>query len=262
MVEERAPGGSMVEIDGRRLEYRVIGEGMGPKLVFLHEGLGSKDLWRDFPGDVVEVTGRPGLVYSREGHGWSDPVREPRTPRFMHYEALVVLPRLLERLEVSAPILIGHSDGASIAVIHAGAGRPVAGLVLLAPHVFVERESIAAIESARARFETTDLPQRMARYHRDPYSTFHAWNDIWLDPGFRDWNIEDSLSGITCPILLIQGLDDEYGTLAQVDAIERGLRGPVERLLLADCGHSPHLAQPAAVLAATGRFVNRITGEA
>ncbi|MGH8950086.1 MAG: alpha/beta fold hydrolase [Acidimicrobiia bacterium] len=248
----------MLEIDGLRLEYRLIGEGNGPALVFLHEGLGSMGLWRKFPDLLVEATGSRGLVYSRAGHGRSDPVHERRTPDFMHREALVVLPRLLEELEISFPILIGHSDGASIALIHAGAGHPVSGLVLLAPHVFVEPESVAGIEAARERFETTDLAERMARHHLDPRSTFRGWNDIWLDSAFRDWNIEDSLPGVKCPTLLIQGLDDEYGTLAQLDAIERGLAGPSQRLVLEDCGHSPHLAQPDQVLLATARFVSEI----
>ena len=248
----------MVEIDGLRLEYRTIGEGSGPALVFLHEGLGSMGLWRDFPDEVAAATGHRGLVYSRAGHGRSDPLRERRTPDFMHHEARVVLPRLLDELGVVEPILIGHSDGASIALIHTGAGHPVSGLILLAPHVFVEPESIKGIEAARVRFETTDLAERMARYHLDPNATFRGWNDIWLDPAFRDWNIEDSLPGVKCSTLLIQGLDDEYGTLAQLDAIEKGLAGPSERLVLEDCGHSPHLAQPDAVLRATTRFVSEI----
>jgi pimeloyl-ACP methyl ester carboxylesterase len=248
----------VVESDGRRLEHRLIGNGEGPGLVFLHEGLGSMGLWREFPDHLVEVTGRRGLVYSRVGHGWSDPLRERRTPNFMHHEALVVLPRLLEDLGVVEPMLIGHSDGASIALIHAGAGHRVAGLVLLAPHVFVEPESIAGIEAARVRFETSDLVERMARYHRDPRSTFRSWNDIWLDPDFRDWNIEDSLPHVVCPVLLIQALDDEYGTMAQLDAIERGVSGPVERLVLPDGGHSPHLTHREKVTDVVADFVRRV----
>jgi pimeloyl-ACP methyl ester carboxylesterase len=258
MVEQRPSPRSAVVVDGRSLEYRLIGGGTTPALVFLHEGLGSMDLWREYPGEVVAATGRSGLVYSREGHGRSDPVLAPRAPDFMEHEALTVLPQLIDRLGVPAPVLIGHSDGASIALIHAGAGQQVSGLVLLAPHVFVEPESITGIEAALERFESTDLPERMARHHLDPHSTFHAWNDIWLDPGFRDWNIEAFLPGIECPTLLIQGLDDEYGTLAQLDAIERGVNGTVQRLLLEDCGHSPHLAQPARVLEATTRFIEEI----
>ncbi|HSJ83743.1 MAG TPA: alpha/beta hydrolase [Acidimicrobiia bacterium] len=258
MVEERTSRRSVVVVDGRSLEHRLIGGETTPTLVFLHEGLGSMDLWREYPGEVVTATGRSGLVYSREGHGWSDPVRAPRAADFMEHEALTVLPQVLDRLEISDPILVGHSDGASIALIHAGAGHQVTGLVLLAPHVFVEPESIAGIEAALERFETTDLAERMRRYHRDPRSTFHAWNDVWLDPSFRAWNIEGYLPGIDCPTLLIQGRDDEYGTLAQLDAIERGVTGQVSRLVLDDCGHSPHLAQPARVLEATARFIEEI----
>jgi pimeloyl-ACP methyl ester carboxylesterase len=261
MVGQRTSDRSVLVVDDRHLEYRIVGRGAAPTLVFLHEGLGSMDLWRGYPDDVVAATGREGLVYSREGHGWSDPVRAPRSADFMEHEALAVLPQVLDRLEMTSPILIGHSDGASIALIYAGAGHRVTGLVLLAPHVFVEPESIAGIETAREKFETTDLPERMGRYHRDPRSTFRAWNDVWLDPAFRSWNIESSLPGIECPTLLIQGRDDEYGTLAQLDVIERGVTGPVSRLVLDDCGHSPHLAQLAPVLEATARFIDQITRE-
>ena len=262
MVEERTSARSVVVVAERNLEYRLIGgDGGRTTLVFLHEGLGSMDLWRRYPDDVVAGTGRSGLVYSREGHGWSDPVQAPRSADFMEHEALTVLPQVLDRLGIARPILIGHSDGASIALICAGAGHQVTGLVLLAPHVFVEPESIAGIEAARERFETTDLPERMGRHHRDSRSTFQAWNDVWLDPGFRTWNIEGYLPGIDCPTLLIQGRADEYGTLAQLDAIERGVTGPVSRLILDDCGHSPHLAHPAPVLEATARFIDQIGGE-
>lgn len=260
MVGQRTSARSVLVVDDRHLEYRIVGRGAEPTLVFLHEGLGSMDLWRRYPDDIAATTGRGGLVYSREGHGWSDPVRAPRSPDFMEHEALTVLPQVLDRLEISDPILVGHSDGASIALIHTGAGHQATGLVLLAPHVFVEPESIAGIEAARERFETTDLPERMGRYHRDPRSTFNAWNDVWLDPSFAAWNIEGYLPGIDCPILLIQGGDDEYGTLAQLDAIERGVTGPVSRLVLDDCGHSPHLAEPAPVLEATTRFIDQIGG--
>ena len=241
-------------VDSRPLELRVI-SGEEPALVFLHEGLGSIGLWRGFDERVAAATRRETLAYSRAGHGWSGPADLPRSPDFMHHEALVVLPALLEELErPRPPILVGHSDGASIALIYAASNR-VPGLILLAPHVFVEPESIAEIEAARARFETTDLPEKMARHHRDPVATFYEWNDIWLDPDFRDWNIEVSLPAIDCPTLLIQGVDDEYGTLAQIDVIEAGISGPVGRLILENCGHSPHLDQPERVLDAITRFV-------
>lgn len=221
--------------------------GSAPALVFLHEGLGSVELWRDFPARVHAATGRRVFLYSRAGHGWSDLPDGPRTPRFMHEEALDVLPRLLAEHGLERPVLIGHSDGASIALIHASE-HPVAGLVLLAPHVFVEDVTVTSIEEARTAFETTDLKARMARYHRDPERTFRLWNDIWLDPAFRDWSIEDVLAGVTAPTLLIQGAHDQYGTLAQLDPI----RG--ERVVL-DARHAPHLEAPDETLRAVTEFL-------
>jgi pimeloyl-ACP methyl ester carboxylesterase len=241
----------------RRLEYVEI-PGESPALVFLHEGLGSVALWRDFPARVAEATGRRAVVYSRLGHGDSDPAPLPRTPRFMHDEALRTLPALLDRLHIDDPVLIGHSDGASIALIHAGcAGRPPTGLVAIAPHVFVEDVSVASIAEARRAFEQTDLRERMARYHRDPDATFRGWNDIWLEPAFRDWNIEDVLPGIACPVLVIQGARDQYGTLAQVDAIEGGVTGRVDRVVLDDARHAPHLEAPEETFAAVVEFLRR-----
>jgi len=178
----------------------------------------------------------------------------------MHEEALETLPALLAALGVAAPILIGHSDGASIALIHAGSGRwPVRGLVLEAPHVFVEDVSITSIAAARTTYETTDLRQRLARYHEDPDHAFWGWNDIWLHPAFRSWTIESYLPGVRCPVLAIQGADDEYGTLAQLDAIERSVGGSFERLVLADCKHSPHRDQEVLALEAMARFIERVT---
>ncbi|HEX6024710.1 MAG TPA: alpha/beta hydrolase [Solirubrobacter sp.] len=238
-----------------KLEAQEI-PGAEPALVFLHEGLGSVALWRDFPARVAEATARRALIYSRAGHGNSDVPTEPRRPDFMHDEALKVLPPLLAEHGIEAPILVGHSDGGSIALIHASR-HPVTGLVLLAPHVFVEDLSVASIAEARETFETTDLRERMARYHRDPEATFRLWNDIWLAPEFRDWNIEDVLGGITAPTLLIQGEHDQYGTLAQIDAIERGVRGPVTRAVL-DCRHAPHLEAPEDTLNAAVTFVRSL----
>jgi pimeloyl-ACP methyl ester carboxylesterase len=174
----------------------------------------------------------------------------------MHDEALSVLPALLAKAGIAEPVLVGHSDGGSIALIYAS-GHPVSGLVLLAPHVFVEELSVASITEARETFETTDLAERMSRYHRDPVATFRLWNDIWLAPEFRDWNIEDVLSTVTAPTLLIQGEHDQYGTLAQIDAIERGVLGPVSRAVL-DARHAPHLEAPDATLAAAARFVGEL----
>jgi pimeloyl-ACP methyl ester carboxylesterase len=233
------------------------GDARRPPLVFLHEGLGSIGLWRTFPRDVVEATGRRGVVYSRYGYGRSDPWVEPTGPDYMHHEALVVLPELLEALGIEAPVLIGHSDGASIALIYAGAGGDVSGLALLAPHVFVEESSIAGVEAARDAFLTTDLPERMAKHHDAAVATFWRWNEIWRAPEFRSWNIEDSLAGVRAPVLLVQGRDDVYGTLRQLDAIEAGVPGPVDRVVL-ECGHSPHLERPTETMEAVTHFVTSL----
>jgi pimeloyl-ACP methyl ester carboxylesterase len=234
------------------LECREL-PGAEPALVFLHEGLGSVTLWRDFPERLAAATGRRALLYSRAGHGQSVVPEQPRTPRFMHDEALDVLPRLLAELGIREPILVGHSDGASIALIHASA-HPVGGLVLLAPHVFVEDLSVTSIAEARETFETTDLRDKMARYHRDAEATFRLWNDIWLAPEFRAWNIEDILPAVTAPALLIQGKYDQYGTLAQVEAVRRGVSRPAELVVL-DCRHAPHLEASEETLEAAARFV-------
>jgi pimeloyl-ACP methyl ester carboxylesterase len=247
----------IVDIAGQRLECeRIAADRPGPTLVFLHEGLGSVALWRDFPRRVAEAAALPALVYSRAGYGRSTALDAPRAPRYMHDEALATLPALLDTLGIALPILIGHSDGASIALIHAGSGvRPVRALVALAPHVFVEDRSIAGIEQARLAYDDSDLRTKLGRYHADVDSAFRGWNDIWLSPAFRDWNIEALLPGIGCAVLLIQGRDDEYGTFAQLDAIERGVTGPVERVELDACGHSPHRDQAAATLAAITDFI-------
>jgi pimeloyl-ACP methyl ester carboxylesterase len=243
---------------GRSLECEWI-EGGEPTLVFLHEGLGSIRQWRDFPARAARASGCRVLLYNRYGYGDSDVLAEPRVGvRFMHDEALVALPELLAGVRIEAPVLVGHSDGASIALIHAGAGHPVRGLVLMAPHVFVEDICIRSIEQARHTFETGDLRARLGRYHRDPEKTFHLWNDVWLDPEFRRWNIEEYLPGIRAPVLAIQGEDDAYGTMAQLEAIARQVRGPCELLKLARCGHSPQRDQPEATLAALTRFVGAL----
>jgi pimeloyl-ACP methyl ester carboxylesterase len=254
-----------IEAGGRRLEIRWVrpagaGAAERPTLVFLHEGLGSVSLWKRFPDAVVEATGCAALVYSRYGYGKSEPLDAPRAVDYMHREALEVLPDLLMRLEVGRPILIGHSDGASIALIHAGADRwPVRGVVAMAPHVFVEDVSIASIAQAKVAFETTALPARLARHHDDVASAFRGWNDIWLAPAFRGWNIEGYLPGVRCPVLLIQGRDDPYGTLAQIEAVARQVAGPVRSVVLEACAHSPHVDQPAATLEAIAAFVEMLS---
>jgi pimeloyl-ACP methyl ester carboxylesterase len=231
------------------------GDPAPPPLVLLHEGLGSVGLWRDFPAALHRATGLRTIVFSRFGHGRSDTPPRPRTPTFMHEEAREVLPALLDRLDVERPILVGHSDGGSIALIYA-AGHDVTALALLAPHVFVEDVCVAAIAEVDAGFEER-LRERMARHHDDPVVTFRGWADVWLDPDFRDWNLEPLLPSITAPTLVIQGRDDEYGTLAQIDTIAAAVPAPVEKLVLPG-GHSPHLEQPDAVLQAIAEFVRRL----
>jgi pimeloyl-ACP methyl ester carboxylesterase len=232
--------------------------GAEPSLVFLHEGLGSVAMWRDFPTRVAAATGRRTIVYSRMGYGKSPALRGPREPDYMHREALEALPALRAELGLADPVLVGHSDGASIALIHAGGGHPVRGIVAMAPHVFVEDVTVRSIEAAREAWATTDLPARLGRYHDDAEGAFRGWNDAWLDPRFRAWNIEAYLPHVACPVLAIQGRQDEYGTMAQLDAIERQVKGHVRRLELEACRHSPHRDRPDRVLAAIASFVAEV----
>ena len=251
---------SFVELDGARLETLRIEarDAAAPPIVFLHEGLGSVAMWRDFPAQVAASTGAETIVYSRRGYGRSARLAGPRAVDYMQTEAREVLPRLLARLGINEPLLIGHSDGASIALIYAGASLPAAGLVLMAPHVFVEDVTVASIAAAREAYRTTDLPQRLGRYHDDPDGAFRGWNDIWLDPAFRSWNIEACVPGVTAPMLLIQGENDEYGTRAQVEAVKRLAMARCELALLPNCGHSPQRDQPARTLELITRFVTTV----
>ena len=229
-----------------------------PTIVFLHEGLGSVSLWKDVPARVAERTGCGIFVYSRRGYGASDALGERREPDYMHREADVVLPALLDDARIERPILFGHSDGASIALLFAAAfpGRTRA-LVLEAPHVFVEDLSVASIAAAKTAFETTDLRSKLARHHADAAGAFRGWNDIWLDERFRAWNIEDRLALVDVPVLVVQGEDDEYGTLAQLRSIEAHVRD-VTTVVLERCAHSPHRDRPEAVLDAVAAFVARV----
>lgn len=241
---------------GHRLEYqRIEADPKKPVLVFLHEGLGSITQWRDFPQKVSAATGCPALVYARYGYGQSDVLEEPRPFDFMHREAQVALPELLAALAIDTPILVGHSDGASISLIYAGTGHPVRGMVIEAPHVMIEQLNMDGIRVARHAFETTDLPQKLGRHHRNPEKTFFGWHDAWMSPGFQQWNIENVLPGIRCPLMAIQGEDDAYGTMAQLDTIAAQVGGPCELIKLADCGHTPHKEQPEKTFAAVTRFV-------
>jgi pimeloyl-ACP methyl ester carboxylesterase len=255
-----------VEIDwaGRRvrIEHRWLNAARhdAPLLVFLHEGLGSLSMWRDFPQGLCDALGWRGLVYSRPGYGRSTPraATEAWGVDFLHRQAHEVLPALLQALGVDStrhpPWLFGHSDGGSIALLHA-ARRPtaVAGAIVLAPHIVVEDLSLASIARARQAYLETDLRQRLARHHDDPDSAFWGWNDIWLHPPFRHWSIEHEIATITCPLLAVQGLDDEYGTLAQIHGIAQQVT-QTRLLALPDCGHSPHRDQPQAVIEAVLAF--------
>ena len=243
---------------GHSLAYEWIGEEAGkPPLVFLHEGLGSIRQWRDFPAKVAAATGCRALVYDRYGYGDSDVLLgKKRTVRFMHDEALVALPELLKNLKVENPILIGHSDGASISLIHAGAGHAVRGVVAMAPHVFIEPLCLRSIDKAADAFEKTDFGVKLARFHRDARKTFYGWADVWLDPGFKGWDIRGKyLTGIRCPVLGIQGFDDVYGTMAQLDQLAKATKA--ELLKLEQCGHSPFRDQPEKTLAAVADFIRR-----
>ena len=275
----------LIKIANRQLEYEWHGPSpeLAPTLVFLHEGLGCVAMWRDFPARVAEQTGCGALVYSRAGYGKSEPIELPRQVTLMHQEALGTLPQMLDAFSIRAAILVGHSDGGSISIIHAGgtSDSRVRGLILEAPHVFVEElglESIRAIAEQYRRQSTGRMPahrpqdagapvgasvlrQRLARYHGENVDeTFWGWNDVWLNPEFASWNIEEYLPKINVPVLLIQGADDQYGTWEQIGRIEAGCKGPVRTVLLTDCGHSPHLDQPERTIAAIKEFVGEVFG--
>lgn len=243
---------------GHRLEYRTIPAtrpGL-PVLVFLHEGLGSRDLWRHWPDRVAGRTGCAALLYSRYGLGKSDPLTSQRGPEYLDVEALEALPEVLAHFGIEQPILIGHSDGGTIALIHASAGRrPVRGMVIMAPHIFVEDVTLEGIRQAKAAFTMGGLRRKLAPWHTDVDATFSGWADVWLTSEFHDWSIEPQLSGITCPVLLVQGELDQYGSPEQVLAIARRVSGPAEVMLLPDCGHVPHVERAEVVLGAIERFV-------
>jgi pimeloyl-ACP methyl ester carboxylesterase len=233
-----------------------------PAILLLHEGLGSIGLWRGFPQALAERTGWCVIAYSRAGYGQSEPGVVPRPLDYMTREATDVLPEVLDATGFCDGILLGHSDGASIAAVYAGrAGDPrVRGVCLMAPHFFTEPGGLASIAEAKAAYATGDLRGRLAKYHADVDNAFWGWNGAWLDPGFRAWNIEDAIPGIVVPVLAIQGRGDQYGTLAQIDAVVKGAGGPVDTAILEDCKHSPHLEQPERTLEAVAGFVRRLGG--
>jgi len=260
-----------IEVDGHRLETCRFGApDEALRVVLLHEGLGSVAAWKDFPALLAARIGEPVLAYSRVGYGQSSPPpRAPRDVRFMHHEALAVLPALLQAFAVQQPILVGHSDGASIALIHAGtvahSARAVdchrtaatLGVAVLAPHLFVEPVTVEEIATVHRDFDAGDLASRLSRYHRDPAATFHSWAQIWLSAPFLDWNIEAEVAAIKCPLLAIQGREDQYGTALQIERIS-ALSPQTEAMMLPHCRHSPHQEQPETVLAALTGFIARL----
>ncbi len=252
------------DIEGLQLEYQLLtpAQSKDRTLIFLHEGLGCVAMWKDFPRLVARATDCPVLIYSRAGYGNSTPCPLPRPLSFMHDEALVVLPQILNAARVQKAVLVGHSDGASIALINAGgcSDERIQGLILMAPHVFVEELTLASIREAKIAFENTDLRQRLTRYHGDNVGcAFWGWNQAWLDKDFLDWNLEEYLVKIEISVLLIQGELDNYGTIKQLKKIQDHLLGEVELTLLPDCGHSPFRDQPTKTLQTFTDFLQKLT---
>lgn len=252
--------------DGKRLEAVAYGPSphQAPTIVMLHEGLGCVALWRDFPAKLAAATGYGAFAYSRAGYGGSERIDLPRPLDYMSREARLSLPAVLQAIRLEHGILLGHSDGASIAAIYAGerADERIKGLVLMAPHVFTEEPGLASIAEARSSYETGDLRARLAKYHAHVDSAFCGWNDAWLDPGFKAWNIEEAVTRWRVPALLIQGIDDQYGTLKQIRSIEARSAAPVESLILEACRHSPQIDQPQATLDAIVAFCAKVVAQA
>ncbi len=244
-------------VDGHWLEAARIEarDSTFPTIVMLHEGLGSVSHWKDFPSVLAEATGAGVFLYSRYGHGSSDGLQEPRPVSYMHHEAQVVLPEILRKASIERPLLLGHSDGASIAILYAGTfPESPAGIILEAPHVFVEDVTVSSIAQARVLYNETDLPKRLGRYHANADSLFWGWNNIWLDSSFRNWNIESFLDSIRCPVLVIQGAQDEYGTTQQINAIQRRIPS-ASAAILENCKHAPHRDRYEATLSAVSQFL-------
>lgn len=249
-----------IQVDDVTLESAWFGPGEanGADIVLLHEGLGCVALWRDMPDALVTMTGRRVFVYSRQGYGASDPCALPRPLTFMHAEGLDMLPKVLDAAGIATCVLVGHSDGGSIALINAGGVRDprVVGVATIAAHVFNEDISVASIQEAKVAYDSTDLRDRLVKYHGTNVDcAFRGWNDAWLHPDFLNWNIEEYLSAVTVPVLAMQGMDDEYGTEAQVDAIVSQVAGPVSKHMIAGAKHSPHLQAKDETLAALSDFI-------
>jgi pimeloyl-ACP methyl ester carboxylesterase len=260
-MQDLSPTGFLT-IGASGLEYRMIGPAPedAPTIVKLHEGLGSAGLWGDFPEKLQAATLTGVFAYSRAGYGASTKVQLPRPLGYMHVEALEVLPELLDRIGFRRGLLLGHSDGASIAAIYAG-GVPdhrVRGVAMIAPHFVVEDVSLTSIAGIRKTYETTDLKTKLARWHGDVDNAFYGWNDAWLDPGFRSWDISEYLAYIRVPVAILQGADDQYGTIRQIEIAREECYCPVEVTILPGAGHSPHREAPQATLDAMSEFAHRI----
>jgi pimeloyl-ACP methyl ester carboxylesterase len=251
-----------LDLGAMRLEYRMIGArpDAAPTLVLLHEGLGSVGLWGDFPQELAAATGAGVFVYSRAGYGRSSPAKLPRPVSFMHDEARAVLPRVLDAIGFRRGLLVGHSDGASIAAIYAGSVQDhrVRGLALMAPHFFTEDMGIAEIVRAKAAFEQGNLRAKLARLHADPDNAFHNWCGPWLDPEFRNWDLTDALAHIRVPMLIVQGENDQYGTARQIEVAQEECYCPVEVVLLPNTRHAPYREAPEPTLRTIADFANRL----
>jgi pimeloyl-ACP methyl ester carboxylesterase len=261
-MTQLADHGCFLDLGDMRLEYRMVGPrpDAAPTLVLLHEGLGSAGVWNSFPAELAAATSTGVFAYSRAGYGRSSPSKLPRSVAFMHEEAQDVLPRVLDAIGFRRGLLVGHSDGASIAAIYAGSVQDhrVRGLALMAPHFFTEDMGIAEIERAKRAFEEGPLRAKLARLHADPDNAFHTWCGPWLNPEFRQWDLTDALAHIRVPILIVQGEDDQYGTLRQIEVAREECYCPVEVALLPDTRHAPYREAPAATLAAIADFTNRL----
>ena len=253
---------SWITARGRRLEARAWGgsPAVKPAIVLLHEGLGSLGLWRSFPEKLAERTGHCVFAYSRAGYGQSDPAGQPWPLDFMSREAVEILPEVLDAIGFKRGILLGHSDGASIAAIYAGSVKDfrMRGLCLISPHFFTEPMGLAAIAETKALFENGGLRSGLAKHHADVDGVFRGWSGVWLDPAFKSWTIVDAIAYIRVPVLAIQGLDDQYGTLAQIEALVNGSYAPVDVELFENCKHSPHIEQPERTLAVVSDFLARL----
>jgi pimeloyl-ACP methyl ester carboxylesterase len=257
------PDKGTLDLGDQQLEYRFIGpqSDAAPTLVLLHEGLGCIGLWGDFPDKLAAATKCGVFVYSRAGYGASSTIKLPRPLTYMHHEAQEVLPRVLEAINFQCGFFIGHSDGASIAAIYAGSVQDerVKGITLIAPHFFVEQKGITEIEKAKTAYETGNLREKLARWHTHVDAAFFGWNGAWLDPEFRKWNIEEFLPCIQCPVLAMQGVDDQYGTDAQIEVVQQKCRVPIDVAMLPGAQHSPHREAPDVAAAKIAEFVTKVT---